>query len=306
MAGSRDSVATAIISAAERFCVSQNISPKEKRLLYEFLAYPGTNGKTLSGLHANKAEATAKATIDIVYITRKWFGVHIIKHYYIMRQYNDASHVVLEFLRFLRTEGTLPASLSKELDESVDIAQQGVKQLPGILKLIRQPCVRNEAYSRVYPLRPFPLCTVPPSTAVKNSSSRHWPASGEQGYRSWLSYASERCRVEVDELDAIVKDVPRKLVITAKHEGRWKVLSVNRDNSVVFKQLDTDKQFTIPFSAKRAADLLPGMVMIATLVTLSDGTMFATDWGYVYPTYYAPVMDHQVDFGPYGNVQLVH
>lgn len=82
--------------------------------------------------------------------------------------------------------------------------------------------------------------------------------------------------------------------------------AVNADHSVVFKQLGGDETYTIPFSAKRAPDFRPGMVMIATFVTLSNGDMFATDWGYVYPTYYAPVMDHKYDFGPLENVQLVY
>jgi hypothetical protein len=46
------------------------------------------------------------------------------------------------------------------------IGEQGVVQLPAILRIMKQPCARNECYSRVYPLRPFPLCTVPAATEV--------------------------------------------------------------------------------------------------------------------------------------------
>lgn len=84
------------------------------------------------------------------------------------------------------------------------------------------------------------------------------------------------------------------------------VVSVNPDSSVTFRQYKGHSKYTIPFSEKRAADFIPGMIMIATFVTLSDGTQFVTDWGYVYPTYYAPLMDHAHDFGAVGNVQLVY
>jgi hypothetical protein len=57
------------------------------------------------------------------------------------------------------------------------------------------------------------------------------------------------------------------------------IKAVNPDNSVVLKQYDGEQTYTVPFSAKRAADIQPGMVMIATLVTLSNGDIFATDWG---------------------------
>jgi hypothetical protein len=57
------------------------------------------------------------------------------------------------------------------------------------------------------------------------------------------------------------------------------IKAVNPDHSVVFKQYGGQQTYTVPFSAKRAADLHPGMVMIVTLVTLSNGDMFATDWG---------------------------
>lgn len=84
------------------------------------------------------------------------------------------------------------------------------------------------------------------------------------------------------------------------------VISVNPDSSITFRQYQGTQEYTIPFSEKRAGDFLPGMLMIATFVTLSDGTQYVTDWGYVYPTFYAPAMDHAFDFGPNGNVQLVY
>lgn len=119
-------VAQAILSAAERFCHEKNgVSLTQKRLLYEYLAYPGPNGKTLSGLYAEGAAASSKATVDLVYITRRWFGLHIIKHYYVMRQYKDASGVVLNFLKFLRSEGTLPSSFSKALDAAIEVCVCG-------------------------------------------------------------------------------------------------------------------------------------------------------------------------------------
>jgi hypothetical protein len=57
------------------------------------------------------------------------------------------------------------------------------------------------------------------------------------------------------------------------------IKAVNPDNSVVFKQYGGEQTYSVPFSAKRAADILPGMVMIVTIVTLSNGDVFATDWG---------------------------
>jgi len=53
----------------------------------------------------------------------------------------------------------------------------------------------------------------------------------------------------------------------------------------------------VQLSARRAADLQPGMVMGASIVELSDGSSFVTDWGYVYPSFYAAVADHKEEFG---------
>jgi hypothetical protein len=121
----RDSTAQAILAAAERFCNEKNgVSLPQKRLLYEFLAYPGPNGKTLSGLFAEGAAVNPKATADIVYMSRRWFGLHIIKHYYVMRQYKDASGIVLGFLKFMKAEGTLPSSMSKDLDTAIQVCSR--------------------------------------------------------------------------------------------------------------------------------------------------------------------------------------
>ena len=49
-------------------------------------------------------------------------GKHIPKHYYVMRQYEEASGVVLEFLQFLRSEASsLPAGFPAELDEAIEV-----------------------------------------------------------------------------------------------------------------------------------------------------------------------------------------
>ncbi|KAF8059999.1 hypothetical protein HT031_004937 [Scenedesmus sp. PABB004] len=346
MAPAADALARAINDAAAAFTAdtAHNVTLTQKRLLYEFLAYPGPNGLTLSGLAADGAAPPPRAVPDLVYIARRWFGLHIIKHYYVMRQYKDASGVVLAFLKHLRDTGATPA-LAKELGQAIEIGEAASVQLPGILRVMKQPCARNEAYARVYPLRPFPLCLVPSSAEVKDSSSRHWPADSDQMSHAWLSYASERCRVSMEELDALVAAVPKGLTVLGKSEGRWEVrararralpraarrgarpargvhapahrralaaararqvTSVNADHSVTLTPHGGGASHTVPFSAKRAADLLPGQVIIVTLVHLSDGSVFATDWGYVWPTYYAPHMDHSHDFGPQGIVSLVY
>jgi hypothetical protein len=54
-------------------------------------------------------------------MSRRWFGLHIIKHYYVMRQYKDASGIVLGFLKFMKAEGTLPSSMSKDLDTAIQV-----------------------------------------------------------------------------------------------------------------------------------------------------------------------------------------
>lgn len=302
-----DALSTAIMAAAERFTSAQStydVNPKQKRLLYEFLAYPGRNGRTLSG---RVLDGTKGGALELLYISRRWFGLHVTKHYYSMRLYQDALGIVLRFLQLLKREAVLPSSLARELDDAIAIGEQAAVQLPAIFRIVRMPCARNETYSRVYPLRPFPLCTVPAASEVKTSSSRHWPAQPEQVHHAWLSYASERCRVEVEELEAMVQALPKNVTIIGKTTGRWEIKAVNADSSVTFAPYKAaGEAITIPFHHKRAADILPGMVMIVTMVHLSDGSNYATDWGYVYPTYYAQHMDQEHDFGAIGNVTLVY
>jgi hypothetical protein len=108
------------MAAAERFCSQHNTGLTSKRLLYEFLALPGPNGRTLSGLTRPGVQQAA-GVADVVYITRRWMSIHTIKHYYVMRQYHQASGVVLEFLQFLRSEASLPSAFTKQLDAAIEV-----------------------------------------------------------------------------------------------------------------------------------------------------------------------------------------
>jgi hypothetical protein len=78
------------------------------------------------------------------------------------------------------------------------------------------------------------------------------------------------------------------------------------DHRIVFQEWRGTKHFTVQFSAKRAADFVPGMVMCASFVTLSDGRSFITDWGYVAPSYYTPYMTSEEEMGPYQCFELVY
>lgn len=84
------------------------------------------------------------------------------------------------------------------------------------------------------------------------------------------------------------------------------VMGARPDSKICFKEWRGSKQFTVQFSAKRAADFLPGMVMCATFVTLSDNTHFITDWGYTFPSFYAPYLTGPDDFGCYDRADLVY
>lgn len=87
------------------------------------------------------------------------------------------------------------------------------------------------------------------------------------------------------------------------------VVSVEEaDHTVVLQELfsDTSRQVAVPFTAKRAADFRPGMAMGCTLVTLSDGSCFITDWGYVFPSFYAPLITSKEAFGPFDHPELVY
>jgi hypothetical protein len=125
----RDAVSADVVSAAERFSTVTNIPATTKRLLYEYLGYPGANGKTLSGLFGPSAQpdhAAAAAPADIQGITLRFVGFHIIKHYFKMRQYNEAAGVVLDFLKYLRSEATLPPPFAAQLDAAIKVTGGGV------------------------------------------------------------------------------------------------------------------------------------------------------------------------------------
>eukprot|EP00775_Hariotina_reticulata_P006977 gene6977-7191_t len=119
-------------------------------------------------------------------------------------------------------------------------------------------------------------------------------------------FVSERGRVDIDELRNMLKAMPKGLSIQELHEGHWEVQAVKTDSTVVLKQKGGSKRFNVKLSSKRAADLLPGMLVMATIVELSDGSVFMTGWGYTYPTYYAPVADHQEDFGSHFLTPLIY
>lgn len=117
-----DAVSASILRAAEHYAVVQPIGPTQKRLLYEFLAYPGRNGKTFSGLFATGVERRDDAPLDLLYIVTRWFGRHICKHYYVMRQYKEASTIVDGFLKYLKAKAVLPTYLGKELDAALQVS----------------------------------------------------------------------------------------------------------------------------------------------------------------------------------------
>jgi hypothetical protein len=83
------------------------------------------------------------------------------------------------------------------------------------------------------------------------------------------------------------------------------VAAVRADHVLVFKQLSGSHQVEVPFTAKRAADYRRGMVLSCTFVGLSDGSLFMTDCGYVFPSFYAPAIRSADDFGPFDEVELV-
>lgn len=117
-----DEVCKAVMAAAERFCAIHGASLTSKRLLYEFLALAGPNGMTLSGLSKSATEAPlVDFAADVVAITRKFMGYHIIKHYYVMKQYLEASNVVRAFLRFLGSETNLPDTFKAFIGEAIKV-----------------------------------------------------------------------------------------------------------------------------------------------------------------------------------------
>lgn len=148
------------MGAAERFTGQSGIGLTEKRLLYEFLACVGHNGKTLSGLcragaqqhqqpgkagvamlsarhtvlgqvldcgspqqpqHKHHCTAAAILTADVVQITRTFLGSHCMKHYYVTRQFDELTGVVLNFLKALKKEDSLPADFRPQLQAAVQV-----------------------------------------------------------------------------------------------------------------------------------------------------------------------------------------
>lgn len=59
----------------------------------------------------------------------RWMGFHIIKHYYAMRQYVEASSGVRDFLQFLRSEARLPADFAAALDAAIEVGQAATSWL---------------------------------------------------------------------------------------------------------------------------------------------------------------------------------
>jgi hypothetical protein len=301
----RNEVGCTVLSSAERFCTS-SVNSTSKRLLYEFLALLGPDGTTLSGL-SQSADAR-KQQPDVLGITRKFMGSHVVRHYYVKRQYDEATQVALGFLQFLRSdcEASLPTNFLAQLDAAIGVAKDGCEELPHIMRIIRQPDYLNEAYSFRYQSRPWPLCHVPQTTEIKESSSRCWPGDNEQHLHAWIGFASERCRIEPDELREVLAQVPTNLSIAARTEGIWDVKEVRPDNTILFQEWKGSQQFVVQFSARRAADFRPGQVICCTFVTLSNGAHFVTDWGYTFPTYYAHCLNSKQDFACYGKAQLLY
>lgn len=50
-------------------------------------------------------------------------GRHIIRHYFVMRQYKEASELVLSFLQFLHSNASLPANFAAEVDAAIKVRQ---------------------------------------------------------------------------------------------------------------------------------------------------------------------------------------
>lgn len=80
---------------------------------------------------------------------------------------------------------------------------------------------------------------------------------------------------------------------------------VRHDNEIQFREWRGSKELSVKFMS-RAQDFLPGMVVRATFVTLSNGTHFMTDWGYVFATFYTPYLTSTDDFGWYDRAELLY
>jgi hypothetical protein len=61
---------------------------------------------------------------DVLGITRKFMGVHVVRHYYVKRQFDEATQVALGFLQFLRSEceASLPADFLAQLDAAIAVS----------------------------------------------------------------------------------------------------------------------------------------------------------------------------------------
>jgi hypothetical protein len=64
------------------------------------------------------------AHADVLGITRKFMGSHVVRHYYVKRQYDEATQVALGFLQFLRSdcEASLPANFLAQLDAAIGVS----------------------------------------------------------------------------------------------------------------------------------------------------------------------------------------
>lgn len=186
MTGARDSVPAAFQAAAARF--AETIGLTSKRLLYEFLAYPGPNGVTLSGTvlpadtewrHITGARSSSPDA-DLVYITTKWMGFHIVKHYYVMRQYKEASGVVCSFLQFCKREGALPASLSKQLDVALEVRAAGCAGTGAAAARAADSCRRSKQQQS--------------GLAPQHRPARRSPADVLHARARWLRTRCSSCR----------------------------------------------------------------------------------------------------------------
>jgi hypothetical protein len=68
----------------------------------------------------------------------------------------------------------------------------------------------------------------------------------------------------------------------------------------------TPQQLEVPFTPKAAAQYRVGMVLYATFAHLSDGSVFLAERGYVFPSFFAPLVTCADDFGPYDVAPLLY
>jgi hypothetical protein len=71
-----------------------------------------------------------------------------------------------------RSSSNSPSPLFLLLSRSpLQVAELGVKELPHVMRIMRQPDMLNEAYSFRYQSRPWPLCHVPQTTEVRGAAA---------------------------------------------------------------------------------------------------------------------------------------